>query len=342
MNAYGMYGAKFSALDVVRPAPEFHDAASAYPYASRKLQGLPTCIELRLQSANKEVPALCRQLQLQEGITSRIRYVISGDRVSLMPEYVDDVLMLRAYRNPGLEASLSPRQKKALLKAKGYVARACSRFPSDYGRALALHDELVSHSSYQKERLGSPRTAVVTDLLLEGKGVCEGYTHTYRLLLDMEGIENKYVVGKAKGEGHSWNLVRLEGQWVHVDCTYDDPLPDVAGRAWHSYFGLPDSMISRSHTWNRKDYPEASTLSLYYPLYQGRHFRTARELVAWCRQNPPGKGVEELFYVDALGTATDSRQVRKLLEEAHEGTGASVLASFSWNPGLPYVITCRF
>lgn len=342
MNDSKVYGGSTSVLGVVRPAPEFDDAASAYPYASRELQGLPTRIELRLRRADKEVPALCRQLQLQEGITSRIRYVISGDWVSLMPEYVDDVLMLRAYRNPGLEASLSPRQKKALLKAKGYVAQACSRFPSDYGRALALHDELVRHSSYQKERLGRLRTAVVTDLLLEGKGVCEGYTHTYRLLLDMAGIENRYVAGKANGERHSWNLVKLEGRWIHVDCTYDDPLPDVAGRAWHSHFGLPDSMISRTHTWNRKDYPEATALSLYYPLYKGLHFRTAREIVAWCRQNPPGKGVEELFYIDELGTAKDYRQVRKLLEEAHEGTGAPVFASFSWNPRLPNVITCRF
>lgn len=299
-------------------------------------------MELRLRRADKEVPALCRQLQLQEGMTSRIRYVISGDRVRLMPEYVDDALMLGAYRNPGLEASLSPRQKRALLKAKGYVAWACSRFPSDYERALALHDELVRHASYRKERLGSPRSTVVTDLLLEGKGVCEGYTHAYRLLLDMAGIENRYVAGKADGERHSWNLVKLEGQWVHVDCTYDDPLPDVPGRAWHSWFGLTDSMIGRSHTWNRKDYPQAAAASLYYPLYKGSHFGTARGLVAWLRQNPPGRNVEELFYVDELGVAKNTSQVKKILEAAHEGIGAPVLASFSWNPGLPHVITCRF
>ena len=43
---------------------------------------------------------------------------------------------------------------------------------------------------------------------------------------------------------HAWNLVQLDGQWYHVDVTWDDPAPDRYGQVLHDYFLVTDQEIS--------------------------------------------------------------------------------------------------
>lgn len=325
-------------------APAFKSGAAAYGYVRQQLQGFPKSILLRLQSSSPsaEATSLCQQLQLKEGLTTRIRYVLIGKVLSIEPEYADDALMLRAFRHPEYESSLEERQKRALGEAKRWVSSVCARYASDYDRALALHDELIGNTSYQKGLIGLPRASAATTLLLERRGVCEGYTRTYRLLLDMAGIENKYLVGEARGRGHSWNMLKLEGQWVHVDCTYDDPLPDVPGRTLHTYFGMPDTLIARTHSWNRHDCPVSGSLSLYYPVHKGLRFKSVESLISWCRQNPRPHRAEELFYVDELASVTEESHLRRLIEQALARASTLPFAAFSWDPELPCVINCQF
>jgi len=43
---------------------------------------------------------------------------------------------------------------------------------------------------------------------------------------------------------HSWNLVKIEGEWYHVDLVFDDPRPDRPGQVLHQHFLLSDDTIS--------------------------------------------------------------------------------------------------
>ena len=63
-------------------------------------------------------------------------------------------------------------------------------------------------------------------------------------MLNESGIETKIVLGKGNGEDHAWNLVKLHDIWYHLDCTWDDPVPDVKGRVLYNYFNLNDEKIS--------------------------------------------------------------------------------------------------
>ena len=56
--------------------------------------------------------------------------------------------------------------------------------------------------------------------------VCQGYAETMKLFLDALGIENKLVYGTGGGISHVWNLLCLDGDWYHMDVTWDDPLLD--------------------------------------------------------------------------------------------------------------------
>lgn len=135
------------------------------------------------------------------------------------------------------------------------VTSGCS---TDYERALALHDWLISTTAYDLSYTYYGPEGV----LFHGLGVCNAYTLTYSKLLTAVGISNKTVSGTAtdKGTGttgsHAWTLVKLGGDWYHIDPTWDDPIPD--GRERHTYFCLTDSEMAVDHQWNTASYPAAN------------------------------------------------------------------------------------
>ena len=104
--------------------------------------------------------------------------------------------------------------------------------------ALSVHDYLIVHGYYDESL--NDRTGY--DLLDSGRTVCTGYTEVYRELMNLAGIPCVSVVSDPML--HTWNLVQLDGNWYHVDVTWDDPTPDSYGRARHEFFLLTDEEIS--------------------------------------------------------------------------------------------------
>ena len=135
------------------------------------------------------------------------------------------------------------------------VTSGCS---SDYDRALALHDWLVTHTAYDNSYTHYGSEGV----LFHGTGVCNAYTLTYSRLLSAVGVSSMTVSGTATDRntgntgGHAWTLVKLDGVWYHVDTTWDDPIPD--GRERHTYFCLNDAQMAVDHSWDTSAYPAAN------------------------------------------------------------------------------------
>lgn len=72
------------------------------------------------------------------------------------------------------------------------------------------------------------------EFINDKEGVCEEYAGLTALFLDEMGIENIVVVGQAKDSSgemipHSWNMVKLDGQWYHLDILWDGPI-DAEGQ----------------------------------------------------------------------------------------------------------------
>ena len=63
--------------------------------------------------------------------------------------------------------------------------------------------------------------------------------------MEIAGIPCEYVSGYATG-GHAWNLVEIDGEWYHVDTTWDDPIPNREGYVRYDYFLKSDSYM-RQH-----------------------------------------------------------------------------------------------
>jgi hypothetical protein len=97
-------------------------------------------------------------------------------------------------------------------------------------RELALHLLKVvkkqlsySHSEEEAANAGEHVNTDMVLTILAGGGVCTNYSSMYQLLCRTVGLECEIEEGtSAEGGGHTWNLVRADGTWYHVDATWAD------------------------------------------------------------------------------------------------------------------------
>jgi hypothetical protein len=64
--------------------------------------------------------------------------------------------------------------------------------------------------------------------------------------------------------------VKIDGKWYNIDCTWDDPYPDEAGRLLYYYFLVTDTDIATNHTWDNTGLPTANStdLGIIYETYK--------------------------------------------------------------------------
>ena len=57
------------------------------------------------------------------------------------------------------------------------------------------------------------------DALRRGTATCQGYALLTHLFLEEAGLENIIISGTLDNEKHGWNLVKVGGNWYHLDLT---------------------------------------------------------------------------------------------------------------------------
>jgi len=166
---------------------------------------------------------------------------------------------------------VSHRQRVREIK-EDFIKNYINETMSDYEKVLVVHDYIVNSSKYDESLLYDsqipPESYSSYGVLELGNAVCEGYAKAMKYLLDDLQINSMIVIGASKGENHAWNLVELESEYYHIDATWDDPITEN-GRSIirHSYFNLDDEELSKTHNWNRDDYPKANGKKYNYFVY---------------------------------------------------------------------------
>ena len=180
---------------------------------------------------------------LPRGVLSQL----VGTIVNREPEFYYVVQSFQyGYNDAGLVVYLRPtyysadQRDPAAYEAaiEAAVKDAVRADMTDLEKLLALHDYLITHCAYDQ----SLTMVTAYDALVSGSAVCQGYTMAYRALLDRVGIDSTVVASEAMN--HAWNLVELDGNWYHVDVTWDDPAPDLQGQVNHRFFLLSDEAIA--------------------------------------------------------------------------------------------------
>ena len=120
---------------------------------------------------------------------------------------------------------------------------------SEYAKALWLHDWLLDQLEYDNTLKWSSAESALTRKL----GTCQSYESAYAKLLTAAGIENSET--RDTYDGHTWNAMKLDGQWYQTDCTWDDSSDNwYSFDQRHLYFGLTDELMAIAHPGHSKIY----------------------------------------------------------------------------------------
>ena len=93
--------------------------------------------------------------------------------------------------------------------------------------------------------------------LVQGYGMCGGYTDAMALILDYLKVKNY----KISSENHIWNGVSLNDKWLHLDLTWDDPvISDGTETINHDFFLIDTEQLlkleQKEHDFNQNVYLE--------------------------------------------------------------------------------------
>lgn len=159
------------------------------------------------------------------------------------------------------------RVKKMTEEMNKAAAKAIEGVTDDMSeaeKALAVHDYLVVHNSYDH----SMKNYSAYDCLVKQSSTCQGYSLAYIYVMrDLLGMECSVVISDS--QNHSWNYLKVDGKWYHVDLTADDLTLTAYGGKEYDGFGevshnnllLSDSACKKStdlhRNWNTFGLPAA-------------------------------------------------------------------------------------
>lgn len=136
---------------------------------------------------------------------------------------------------------------------------------SDMDRVRAVHDYIIENTSYDiknyKSETLSPSDFSSYGVMINGEAVCQGYAETMGTFMTILGYPNLVVKGKGYGlssDGvtnewlpHAWNRVYVDGEWINIDVTFDDPIVSNADseKVYGAYFNIPTAKLKQDHMW---------------------------------------------------------------------------------------------
>lgn len=115
-------------------------------------------------------------------------------------------------------------------------------------KVKAINDYIINRYEYDYTQ----KSLSVYSALTTSVAVCQGYSMTAYKMLNYAGVENRIIVGTLKGVPHSWNSVKIDGNWYQLDVTNNDAVEK------NKYFLVNDEvLITNQYYWDRDKYPKA-------------------------------------------------------------------------------------
>ncbi len=140
---------------------------------------------------------------------------------------------------------------------------------SDKEKIKVIHNYIINNTVYDEERskeikdgnLGEITHASNTAYgpLFTGKAICGGYTDAMALFLDKMNIPNI----KIASSNHIWNVVYIDGEWKHLDLTWDDPVVNTGENILtYNYYLISTKELEEKqdnqHNYNKDIFKEAN------------------------------------------------------------------------------------
>ena len=252
-----------------------------------------------------------RQISAQEAgvsaLTEKLAALTGGEETVTQEDdvavggeyYIRSTLPVSEAYKSGDASALDSRQAETLEMASGVLEEIISEGMTDYEKEKAVYDWMCANLHHEGGitvvvPTASEYSAEPYGVLKYGQAVCVGFATTFRMFMQMLDLDCMVV----HNSYHSWNLVRLDDGWYHVDIYSDVESGDYAN------FNLTDEMASGGHEWDRGFFPAATGLAYCYAYQNASPLEDIYALPALAREALDRESGPSLYFlVDGLDKA---------------------------------------
>ena len=172
-------------------------------------------------------------------VTFSYRYYADSTAVEMIPKYLFSKDKIKEHRQ-----AMESRVKKLTRQAANL---------NEKEKELFIHDFIAENVKYDK--LKKEYSHEIIGALGNGTAVCEGIAKAVKILCDELNIWCIIALSEANPDKgikyrHAWNVVRIDGQYYHLDVTFDNSLGKCSmtgEEIRYDYFNLDDKYIFRDH-----------------------------------------------------------------------------------------------
>lgn len=180
----------------------------------------------------------------------------------------------------GLVSKLPPVTSKPTIeeiavgnsqKAKDIILKNTKPEMTDIEKMKATYKWLYPHFKYRTASVDLSNgftkeleTELAAYYFKYRKGSCEHYAAAQKALINELGYECMFVLGERysaishKWGEHVWLMVKVSGNWYHVDGLFGGLFYNVI----ETTFMVPDSAIEKTHKWDKSIYPPCTNPQL--------------------------------------------------------------------------------
>ena len=132
----------------------------------------------------------------------------------------------------------------------------------DFENLKKIHDYIINNTKYDITRNDKGESTYKSynayGPAIEGYATCNGYADLMAIILSKINYENYKIATTSEeisyeSNGHIWNAVKIQNEWLHLDLTWDDPVSaDGKDYLYHKYFLVSTEELIKADDGNVK------------------------------------------------------------------------------------------